>query len=175
MDTLKFKVSIKLHSKRWVKKNSTWPYFSTITKTMYFYVSLEYIIHFKEYTHWKHMIQWALVNLWGYVAIINIQLKNISIIPQNNLVPCYKQSRYLSTTLRSVQFSSVAQLCPTLWTPWISSPGLPVHHKRPEFIYSNSCSLSRWCHPAISSSVITFSSCPQSNPSQCQGIFQWVN
>ena len=29
-------------------------------------------------------------------------------------------------------------------------------------VYSNSCLLSRWCHPAISSSVIPFSSCPQS-------------
>ena len=28
--------------------------------------------------------------------------------------------------------------------------------------YSNSCPLSQWCHPTISSSVIPFSSCPQS-------------
>ena len=31
-------------------------------------------------------------------------------------------------------------------------------------VYSNSCPLSRWCHPAISSSVDPFSSCPQSLP-----------
>ena len=31
-------------------------------------------------------------------------------------------------------------------------------------IYSNSCPSSRWCHPAILSSVIPFSSCPQSLP-----------
>ena len=31
-------------------------------------------------------------------------------------------------------------------------------------IYPNSCPLSRWCHPAISSSVVPFSSCPQSFP-----------
>ena len=31
-------------------------------------------------------------------------------------------------------------------------------------VYSNSCPLSRWCHPAISSSVIPFSSYPQSLP-----------
>ena len=31
-------------------------------------------------------------------------------------------------------------------------------------VHSNSCPLSRWCHPAISSSVIPFSSCPQSLP-----------
>ena len=32
--------------------------------------------------------------------------------------------------------------------------------------------LSRWCHPTISSSVVHFSSCPQSF--QHQGLFQWV-
>ena len=31
-------------------------------------------------------------------------------------------------------------------------------------VYSNSCPSSRWCHPTISSSVIPFSSCPQSLP-----------
>ena len=35
---------------------------------------------------------------------------------------------------------------------------------------SNSCPLSRWCHPTISSSVVPFSSCPQSFPASrsCQ-------
>ena len=32
-------------------------------------------------------------------------------------------------------------------------------------VYSNSCPLSQWCHPTISSSVVPFSSCPQSFPS----------
>ena len=31
-------------------------------------------------------------------------------------------------------------------------------------VYSNSCPSSRWCHPAISSSVVSFSYCPQSLP-----------
>ena len=30
--------------------------------------------------------------------------------------------------------------------------------------YSNSCPLSQWCHPTISSSIIPFSSCPRSFP-----------
>ena len=30
--------------------------------------------------------------------------------------------------------------------------------------HPNSCPLSRWCHPTLSSSVIPFSSCPQSYP-----------
>ena len=37
-------------------------------------------------------------------------------------------------------------------------------------VYSNSCPSSWWCHPAISSSVILFSSCPQSFPAS--GSFQ---
>ena len=37
-------------------------------------------------------------------------------------------------------------------------------------VYPNPCPLSRWCHPTISSSVIPFSSCPQSLPAS--GSFQ---
>ena len=37
-------------------------------------------------------------------------------------------------------------------------------------VYSNSCPSSQWCHPAISSSVVPFSSCPQSFPAW--GSFQ---
>ena len=43
-----------------------------------------------------------------------------------------------------------------------SIPGLPVHHQLPEFTHLRP--LSQWCYPAISSSVIPFSSCPQSLP-----------
>ena len=44
-------------------------------------------------------------------------------------------------------------------------------------VYSNSCPSSRWCHPAISSSVIPFSSCPQSLPASgsfpMSQLFSW--
>ena len=40
---------------------------------------------------------------------------------------------------------------------------LPYQSPTPR-VYSNSCPSSQWCHPAISSSVIPFSSCPQSLP-----------
>ena len=49
-----------------------------------------------------------------------------------------------------------------------STPGLPVHHQLQ--VYSNSCPLSQWCHPTISSSVIPFSSHLQSFPES--GSFQ---
>ena len=62
------------------------------------------------------------------------------------------------------QFSSATQLCPTLCDPMNrTTPGLPVHHQLLEFT-QNSCASSQWCHPAISSSVILFSSCLQSFP-----------
>ena len=57
----------------------------------------------------------------------------------------------------------VSQSCLTLCGPMNHSmPGLPIHHQ--PIVYSNSFPLSKWCHPAISSSVIPFSSCPQSLP-----------
>ena len=43
-----------------------------------------------------------------------------------------------------------------------SAPGLPILHHLPEL--AQTCPLSWWCHPTISSSVIPFSSCLQSFP-----------
>ena len=39
---------------------------------------------------------------------------------------------------------------------------------------SNSCPLSRWCHPAISSSVVSFSSCCQSFPASGSFLMSWL-
>ena len=42
-------------------------------------------------------------------------------------------------------------------------------------VHPNSCLLSRWCHPTISSSVIPFSSCPQSFPASGDWIdMDWI-
>ena len=68
------------------------------------------------------------------------------------------------------QSCSVAQSCPTLCNPMnCSTPGLPGPSPTPR-VHSNSCPLRWWCHPAISSSVIPFSSCLQSFPAS--GSFQ---
>ena len=70
----------------------------------------------------------------------------------------------LNNKFRSDQIRSVAQSCTTLGDPMNhSTPGLPVHHQLPEFSETQG-PLSQWCHPDISSSVIPFSSCPQSLP-----------
>ena len=87
----------------------------------------------------------------------------------------YSHLAYLTYMQSSVQFSRS-----------IVSKSLQPHesqHARPPCpsptprFYSNSRPLSRWCHPAISSSVIPFSSCPQSLPASesfpVSQLFAW--
>ena len=64
----------------------------------------------------------------------------------------------------SRHFSSVQFSCSVVSrlfaTPWITARQASLS-PTPR-VYPNSCPLSRWCHLAISSSVVPFSSCPQS-------------
>ena len=62
----------------------------------------------------------------------------------------------------SVQFSC-SVVSDSLWSHESQHTRPPCPSRIPG-VYSNSCPSSRWCHPAISSSVIPFSSCPQSLP-----------
>ena len=64
----------------------------------------------------------------------------------------------------SVQFSLVAQLCPTLRDPMNHSiPGLPVHHHLPEFTQTHVHQVSDAIQP---SHPLSSSSPPAPNPSQ---------
>ena len=87
-----------------------------------------------------------------------------AIIPEDNLFPINKCSK---KTERCVQFSSVQ------FSSSVMSDSLQPHesqHARPPCpsptpgVHSDSRPSSQWCHPAISSSVVPFSSCPQSLP-----------
>ena len=73
----------------------------------------------------------------------------------------------------SLQFSSVAQSCPTLCNPMNHSmPGLLVHHQLPEFTQTHVHRVGdniQPSHPLSSPSPLA------PNPSQHQGLFQWVN
>ena len=73
----------------------------------------------------------------------------------------------------SVQFSSVAQSCPTLCDPMnCSTPGLLFHHQLPEFTQTHV----RWVSDAIQPShPLSSPSLPAPNPFQHQDLFQWVN
>ena len=74
--------------------------------------------------------------------------------------------RNLLFSFSSVQLLSCVQL---LATPWTAACQASLSITTPG-IYSNSCLLSQWCHPTISSSGIPFSSCLQSFPAS--GSFQ---
>ena len=62
----------------------------------------------------------------------------------------------MSNSLQPHGLQLASLLCPALF-PWI---------------FSNSCALSQWCHPTISSSASHYSSCPHSFPAS--GPFQWA-
>ena len=79
----------------------------------------------------------------------------------------------INRSFSSVQFSSIAQSCPTLCDPMnCSTPGLPVHHHLPEFTQTRVHRVSdaiQPSHPRSSPSP------PAPSPSQHQSLFQRVN
>ena len=75
--------------------------------------------------------------------------------------------------LNSVQFSSVAQSCPTLCDPMNrSTPGLPVHHQLLKLTQTHVHRVSDAIQP---SHPLSSPSSPANNPSQHQGLFQQAN
>ena len=79
-----------------------------------------------------------------------------------------KSKQNNNTNDYSAQFSCSVVFDP-LWTDGPQHARPPCPSPTPE-VYPNSCPMSRWCHPTILSSVIPFSSCPQSFPPS--GAFQ---
>ena len=75
----------------------------------------------------------------------------------------------------SVQFSH-SFVSDSLWPHELQYARLPCPSPSPG-LHSNSCPSSQWCHPAISSSVVPFSSCPQSLPASesfpMSQLFTW--
>ena len=82
---------------------------------------------------------------------------------------------HFSSRFSSVQFSH-SVMSDSLW-PHESQYARPPCPSPSPGVYPNSCASSRWCYPAISFSVIPFSSCPQSLPaSGCfpmSQLFTW--
>ena len=77
--------------------------------------------------------------------------------------------------LTGVQFSR-SVVSNSLWPHGLQHARPPCPSPTPG-VYSNSCPSSRWCHQAISSSVVPFSSCPQSLPASgsfpTSQLFAW--
>ena len=85
-----------------------------------------------------------------------------------------------------ISLSEMPTFCSVQFSRSVVSDSLRPHesqHTRPPCpspsprVHSNSHALSRWCHPAISSSVVPFSSCPQSLPTSeffpMSQLFTW--
>ena len=75
----------------------------------------------------------------------------------------------------SVQFSC-SVVSDSLWPHELQHARPPCPSPTPG-VHSNSCPSSQWCHPAVSSSVVPFSSCPQSLPASgsypMSQLFAW--
>ena len=83
----------------------------------------------------------------------------------------WTQLKWLSSS-SSLQFSSVAQSCPTLCNPMdCSTSGLPIRHQLPEFTQIHAHHVG----DAIQPSHPLSSPCPAFSLSQHQGLFQWVS
>ena len=85
-----------------------------------------------------------------------------------------------ATEQREVQFSSVQFSCLVVshcLRPHESQRARPPCPSPTPRVHPNSCASSWWCHPAISSSVVPFSSCPQSLPASgsfpVSQVFAW--
>ena len=96
-------------------------------------------------------------------------------LKSNCICPTMKASITRATCFPGAgpQFSSVAQLCPTLCNPMnYSTPGLPVHHELSESTQTHI----HWVSDAIQPShPLSSPSPPALNLSQHQGLFQWIN
>ena len=78
------------------------------------------------------------------------------------------ENKWIHLFFNSVQFSH-SVMSDSLWPHELQHTRPPCPSPTPR-VYPNWCPLSRWCHPTISSSILPFSSCPQSFPAS--GSFQ---
>ena len=100
---------------------------------------------------------------------------NIQYVLYYNVCNCPMLYQNLMNKFSSVQFSrSVVSDSLRLHESQHARPPCPSPTPR---VHSDSGPLSQWCHPAISSSVIPFSSCPQSLPASesfpMSQLFTW--
>ena len=78
-----------------------------------------------------------------------------------------------SVRMRLLFLFSCSVMSSCLWLHGLQHPRLPCPLPTPG-VCSNSCPLTRWCHPTISSSVVLFSSCPQSFAASGSFSMSWL-
>ena len=97
---------------------------------------------------------WPLYSIWCFVYVLSL---DVSLSLASGIVPIPTFSVF-----SSVQFSR-SVVSSSLW-PHESQHARPPCPSPTPGVHSDSHPSSQWCHPAISSSVVPFSSCPQSLP-----------
>ena len=125
--------------------------------------------------HYWLLLFYLLKNLcvvWGEFFFFLINIYKLSwFFPLNMEWKCDP----LSKKYISVQFSC-SVVSSSLWIHELQQARPPCPSPTPG-VHSNSCPSSQWCHPAISSSVVPFSSCPQSLPASdsfpMSQLFAW--
>ena len=106
----------------------------------------------------------CIANSWNHFRY----LRRKSLMSRNKMLYCIHNDQsvqfshsVVSDSLRPHELQHAKPPCPS------TTPG----------VHSNSCPSSRWCHPAISSFVVPFSSCPKSLPSSgsfpMSQLFAW--
>ena len=125
----------------------------------------------KEMQKGKMVVWGGLTNSWEKRS--ERQRRKGKIYPSECRVPGNRKPSSVINAKKSVQFSSVAQLCPTRCNPMdCSTPGFPVHHQLPELAQTHVHKVGdaiKPSHPLSASSPPTF------NLSQHQGLFKWVS
>ena len=99
----------------------------------------------------------------GKISKLHYHVNKGTKIYTNVLSLWKKQGISNRISLLTLQFSSVHLLSPTLQPHGLQHTKIPCSLPTPGAC-SNSCPLSPWFHPTISSSVVPFSSCLQSFP-----------
>ena len=88
----------------------------------------------------------------------------LALLQHNNFSDSFKLGETICSIVKNMLLLfSHSIMSYSVWPHGLQHTRLPCPSPSPG-AYSNSCPLSRWCHPSISSSVIPFSSCLQSFP-----------
>jgi len=106
---------------------------------------------------------------WGYYQCI-IYRNGFTTGPTSN------KNENRNDLCASIVFVVVVQSLSCVWlfpTPWTAACQASLS-SLPLWVCSNSCPLSLWCHPTISSSDAPFSSCPQSFPTLRSFPMSWL-
>ena len=130
--------------------------FSTCMVCIYPYMNMQILVLYMFYDFF-HLA----VGHKNIFMLLNIDMHQ----PSNISVPCLSVDApyvFWSVKWLSVQFS--CSVVSDSLRPHESQQARPPRPSPTPGVHSNSCPLSQWCHPAISSSVVPFSSCPQSRP-----------